>query len=318
MKNIIYSVFACLLLVACNPIPNKTVFEELTTDELASAIKAEPGFADEYEAIRGLIELSNFSEVQKAQFKDVTYRHLYDFICHADDSAYWAPLEEKWGQEWDNTLAKDLEKVDETMEYWEDYKAKNSLSRFAKVELSSFYITHYEYIGGVDDAYICFNITPIDGTIEQIKFTYSYNYKINKGQRKQTHKCIYSSPISRTTEGAWELDYDEKDAFDGMTVSKFFQKYDLDIEITDIRKDGVNYSIEDLNIPAPVIAAWENPNPETWDAVATLVNPSYVNRDTYIENKKDEKLKEYDSLCFEFGVALRENNILNDLQSIFE
>ena len=314
MKKFFYSVLACMLLVACNPIPNKSVFEELTSDELASAIKAEPEFAEEYEAIRIIVQLADFSAVQKAQYKDVTYRRLCRYTDHVYDTAYWAPREEKWGKEWDNTFAKDLEKVPEMVDYWDAYKAKHSLSRFANVELSRFYATYYEYIGGVDDAYICFNITPLDGPIEQIKFTYSYAYKINNGKGKTVQKCIYSSPIYRTTEAAWELDYFERERFGDMIASEFYEKYDMDIEITDVRKDGKNYSLEDLDIPDAITAIWEDWNPETCDGVAALINPSYVSRDSYIENKKDEELREYDSLCCDFSDELSKINIFGDAE----
>jgi len=318
MKKIFYFLMACTLLVACNPIPDKSVFEELTTDELASAIKSDPAFAEEYESIRSLLEITNFSEVQKAQYKDVTYRRLVKYRRHMNDSAYWAPYLVEWGEEWDNTLAKDLAKVDEKVAYWDDYKAKNSLSRFVTIELSDFYITHYRYINSIEDAYICFNLTPVDGTIEQLKFTYSYSYKINNGRGKEEHRCIYSHPFSKKTEGSWEIDYLERDKFDGMTVAKFNQQYDLDIEITDVRKDGVNYSLDDLNIPEAITEFWKEDTPETRDGVALLVNPSYVNRDKYISDKKDAALVEYDALCFEFVNVCIEDNFLNALKSIFD
>jgi hypothetical protein len=318
MKRIFLFVFAGVMFAACNPIPNKSVFEELKTDELAAAIKADPEFGEEYDGMRAAINLASFSEVQKAQYKDVTYRRLYKYTKHIDDSAYWQPREIKWGEEWDATLAQDLAKVDEKVAYWQDYKENNSLSRFAKVELSSFYITHYTFIGGVDDAYICFNITPVDGTIEQIKFSYSYSYKINNGRGKISHNCLYSSPITSTKEGAWEIPYGEKDDFDGMTVKKFLQNYDLEIEITDVRKDGQNYSLDDLNIPEAVKNFWQNDTPENRDAVAQLVNPDYVGREQYIKNKKNEELKKYDALCYDFLNVCLEENILNELKGLFE
>ena len=300
MKITIIFAVALTLLVGCSPIPNKSVFEELSTKELASAIKSDPEFAEAYERIRKLDSLISFSEVQKAKYKDVTYRRLYKYTKHMNDSIFWLPKNKKWQQEWDETFANDLAKVDEKVAYWTDYKEQNSLSRFAKVELSSFYITHYSYLGYVIDAYLCFNITPLQGTIEQIKFKYSYSHKIDDRRGQKTHNCIYSTPISKKDEGMWKIDYFEKSNFDGMTVSKFLQKYDLDIEITDVRKDGKNYSLEDLNIPEAISNFWKEDTPETRDEVAVLINPQYVNRVKYIEDKKDNELKKYDQLCYDF------------------
>lgn len=155
-------------------------------------------------------------------------------------------------------------------------------------------------------------------TIEQLKFTYSYAYKINSGRGKETHSCIYSSPISSKKEGAWEIPYLEKEKFDGMTVSKFLQNYDLDIEITDVRIGGKNYSLDDLNIPEAITDFWKEDSEENRDKVAVLVNPSYVNRAQYLEKKKSEELKKYDSLCYEFTNISLENNFLNGLRKFFE
>lgn len=316
MKTIIIFAVAATLLVSCNPIPNKSVFEELSTEELASAIKSVPEFAESYERIRGLDTLISFSATQKAMYRDVTYRRLYKYTNHLSDSTFWQPKNEKWGQEWDETFANDLAKVDEKVAYWTNYKEQNSLSRFAKVELSSLHITYYQYIGGVNDAYICFNITPLQGTIEQIRFKYSYSPKIDgKKYRKTGSSCTYWTPISSPKEGRWEIDYLEKTDFDGMTVSKFLQKYDLDIEITDVRKDGKNYSLEDLNIPEAISNFWKEDTPETRDAVAVLINPQYVNRVKYIENKKDDEMKKYDQLCYDF-IKVRFEKVLEEVLDI--
>lgn len=319
MKKSVLFFLAALLLAACNPIPNKSIFEELTTEELASAIKSDDKFAEAYESIRTLVGLATLSEVQKAQYNEITYRRMAKYYYHVNDEDFWSPIKADWGNEWDNTFAKDLAKVDETSKYWLDYKNENSLSKFAKVELSDFYITHYSYIGGVDDAFIMFKITPLRGTIEQLKFTYSYSYKINGGKGKETHKCIYSSPIANTKEGAWEIEYLEKDKFDGMTVKKFLQQYDLEIEITDVRIGGKNYSLDDLNIPEAITNFWSEDTEETREEVAKLINSSYVNKEDYIQKKKDERMKEYDTLCYDFcSVAIEENLLINAFKTIFE
>lgn len=296
-------IFVYIVLVACNPIPNKSVFEELTTDEVTSIIKKEPDFSEVYKNIRSFVELTSFSEAQKTQYKDVTYRKLYKYTKHVNDEKYWYIREEKWKNEWNETFSKTLDKVDEKVAYWTDYKEKNSLSRFVKVELSEFYINHYSYhsfISGVDDVYICFNITPLEEVIEQLKFTYSYSYKINNGRGKKSCNCICKTPITNTKEYAWEIPYSEKDDFYGMTVSEFLHDYDLIIEITDVRKDGVNYSLDDLDIPEAISNFWKENTVEARDAVAVFIDPSYISKKQFLENKKNEELKEYDSLCYDF------------------
>ena len=311
--NIMKKIFTCITLIAlmcaCNAIPDKSVFEELTQEELSKAIKSEPLFGDFYDVICPLIEYADLSASQEAKYKDVTYRRLFKYYLFYNDSASWVERETALEKEWANKYQKDLDKVDETMKYWADYKEENSLNRFAKVELTNFYITHYPYVGGVDEAYICFTITPADGEIEQIRFDYSYWLKINDNKEKETKGCICTTPIAKPYEAMWEIGYWEKDNFDGMTVEKFNQKYNLEIEITDIRKDGQNYSIDDLDIPEQVIALWENDTPENRDEVAKLINPDYLDMETYIDMKEEEDLIQYDKLCHDFIELLCKTNM---------
>lgn len=311
MKNIFTCIAVIALMCACNAIPDKPVFEELTQDELSKAIKSEPQFGDFYDALCPLVENADLSASQEAKYKDVTYRRLFKYYQYMTDSAAWAEKEAGYKKEWESKYRKDLDKVDETMKYWADYKEENSLNRFAKVELTNFYMKYYAYIKSVEDAYICFTITPLDGEIEQIRFDYSYWLKINDGREKVEQSCICTMPISEPYEAMWEIDFWEKDKFEGMTVEKFNQKYDLEIVITDIRKDGQNYSIDDLDIPEAVLALWEDDTPENRDEVAKLVNPNYMDVATYVEKKGEEDLAQFDELCHDFLRLLFESNLKN-------
>ena len=258
-----------------------------------------------------------FSDIQKAEYKDVTYRRLYKYYHRNNfEPEYWQPLTEQWSNEWDDTMAKDLLKVDSVSEYWADYKKQHSLSRFAKVELAEFRITYFYSM--IDDAYICFDITPLQGTIEQIKFTCTYGFKIDGDDGKKTYAYRYASPITKTKRGYWDIDYFERDKFKNMTVKKFLQEYDMEIEVTDVRIEGKNYSLNDLNIPEEVLNLWKEDTSENRDAVASLVNPTYVNKEQYISNKKTEDLKIFDLLCYEFSEALLQNSLLNGFKKIFE
>lgn len=316
MKKLLF-IFAAALFVACNPIPNKSIFEDLSTDELASIIKSDSNFTEFYENIHSLVKISMFSDIQKAEYKDVTYRRLYKYYHRNNfEPEYWQPLTEQWSNEWDDTMAKDLLKVDSVSAYWADYKKQHSLSRFAKVELADFRITYFYSM--INDAYICFDITPLQGTIEQIKFTCTYGFKIDGDDGKKTYAYRYASPITKTKRGYWDIDYFERDKFKNMTVKKFLQEYDMEIEVTDVRIEGKNYSLSDLNIPEEVLNLWKEDTSENRDAVASLVNPTYVNKEQYISNKKTEDLKIFDLLCYEFSEALLQNSLLNGFKKIFE
>ena len=49
--------FIAAILIGCNPIPNKSIFEELSTKELAKAIDKEPKFESCYKMVQETIWL---------------------------------------------------------------------------------------------------------------------------------------------------------------------------------------------------------------------------------------------------------------------
>ncbi len=294
MKKILLLSIICSVFIACNPIPNKSIFEELTQEELETAVKSDSLFAELYEFTQTMHKLVDFPESQKVYFKNLTYRRLHKYMCYRSDSIYWAQWKKKQEEEWENTFGKDLDIVKDTVKYWENH----SLSRFAKVELSNFsYIKPQE-------AYIHFKITPLMGSLERIEFIFQFDddFLVDISQH-----YIYSDPIHKTIEGAWRIDPDYCYVYKDITASEFSQMYDWSIMITNIRKNGVDYSILTLGIPQEILAILREWTPENEEAVAKLFNPSYMSRDTYIQNKFEEELRDYDSLCYEFFDYIDEN-----------
>ena len=95
MKNLKYIVCLFVLVIAtnsCNKIPNKPVFEELSTKELANAAKINEAFYefyDVFEAYRS--EMKEMSAVKKATYNSITYRRLFDYYLYIEDSIKMNP-----------------------------------------------------------------------------------------------------------------------------------------------------------------------------------------------------------------------------------
>ena len=304
---------------AYSSVPKQSIFDPLTEEEVDLITKSLPDFETFYNSHNFSILEFYLSQNDINKYKDITYRRYYTYYRHYNDhyngNEYWDSLLQEWEIEWNNTFKNNLDTVDEVAAYWSNYKEEHALSRYAKIELSDIKVSYYDYINELKDAYICFKIKPLQGTIEQIKFKYSYDYKINEGKTKNYHHCIYSTPISKTTEGMWEVDFLERDRFENMTLKRFLQTYDVDIEITNIRIDGKNYTT-DLDIPDAIIDFWEEDNPSTRAAIALLINPSFIDKDTYLYNKIKEKMAEFDSLCYSFEQQiLQEENLLYNFYS---
>ncbi|MCL2327198.1 MAG: hypothetical protein FWC39_01660 [Bacteroidetes bacterium] len=313
MRNLCVLIFVSIfVLSSCSNISDKPVTEKLCTEELSKAIKSDTIFADFYEAIREKVD--DMSDIKKATFNDVTYRRLFKYAKFLIDTTYWNPLYEKWGKEWESEYGVYLPKADSVLNFWKKYLEENSLDKYVKVELARIDKEYYDYIGGLKEVNLGFKLTPLQGTIEQIRFNYGYKPKIS-GDNKyyEKHNCISTSPFSSPTVRYWEVGYSDRDKFGGKNVETFLRDYNLYIEITQIRKDGKNISIDDFAVPKEVSRCleYENEYPALFglykdDVIKELINKNYVTKLGYENKKADEIREKKDKLSFDF---LKELNI---------
>jgi len=293
-------------LTSCSSISNKPVSEKLSTDELAKAIKSDTSFSIFYENIRKTVD--EMGDIKKAKYNDVTYRRLFDYFKFITDTTYWKSLSENWEKEWTAKFAFYLPKADSALNYWHKYLQEHSLNKYATIELSQISKEYYEYIGGVKEVHLGFKLTPLQGTIEQIRFNYGYKAKIN-GDNKyyERHSCISTSPFSLPTIRFWEVGYSDRDIFAGNSVETFLRDYNLYIEITSIRKDGINISIDDISIPEKVSECFENKKDypalfelSKQELIRELIYKDFVTKWEYRSKKTDEIREKKDKLCFDF------------------
>lgn len=306
MKKVWLFFFVISFLIAsCNKISDKPVSEKLSTDELSKAIKSDTLFADFYEAIRKKVD--DMSDIKKATYNDVTYRRLFQYVKFLQDTTYWNPLYEKWNEEWEREYGVYLPKADSTLNYWKKYLAENSLDKYVKVELAQIDKEYYVYIDELKEVNLGFRLTPLQGTIEQIRFNYGYKAKINGDKYFEKHNCISTSPFSSSIIRYWKVGYLDEDDFAGKSVETFLRDYNLQIEITSIRKNGVNISIDDLNVPEEVsdYLTYGESDDIMRDyykekVIKALINKAYLDKWEFINKKADEIRKKEDKLCFDF------------------
>jgi hypothetical protein len=86
----------------------------------------------------------------------------------------------------------------------------------------------------------------------------------------------------------------------------------LYIEITSIRKDGTNMSIDDVSVPKEILECFENEKdyPALYEyskenLIKNLINKNFLTKWEYRNKKADEIILKKDKLCFDF---------FNDLQ----
>jgi hypothetical protein len=306
MKKLILIVFVAFALGSCNRISDKPVSEKLNTDELSKAIKSDALFADFYEHIRKKVD--DMSDIKKATYNDITYRRLFKYLKYLRDTTYWDPLYEKWKTEWKSEYGQYMTKADSVLNYWKQYLAENSLDKYVKVELAQIDKEYYNYIGGLKEVNLGFRLTPMQGTIEQIRFNYGYKAKINGDSKYyEKHNCISTSPFSSSTVRYWEVSYSDRDNFAGRNVETFLRDYNLYIEITNIRKDGVNISTDDFNIPKVVSDYFDYGENDDFmrdyykeEVIKELINKDYLLEWEFLSEKADELEEKKDKLCFDF------------------
>lgn len=306
MKKLFLLIFGlAIILSSCNSISDKSVSEKLNTEELSKAIKGDTLFSSFYENIRKGVD--EMDDIKKAKFNDVTYRRLFKYFKFLRDTTYWNPLSEKWEKEWKKEYGVYLPKVDSTLKYWKKYLQENSLNKYVNVELAQIDKDYYEYAGGLKEVNLGFRLTPLQGAIEQLRFNYGYKAKINGDKYFEKHNCILTSPFSSPTIKYWEVSYSDRDNFSEKSVETFLRDYNLQIEITNIRKDGVNISTDDFNIPEEISEYFTyGENDDLMrdyckdKVLKKIIYKDFLDKWEHSNKKADEIREKEDKLCFDF------------------
>jgi hypothetical protein len=300
---------------SCSNISDKSVFEKLSTDELAKAIKSDTMFSSFYEVISEHVD--KMDDIKRAKYNDVTYSRFFEFYKFLIyDTTYWNPLVKNWENEWEKEYGVYSTKGDSTISYWKKYQIENSLDKYVKVELVNINKKYYKHIGGIEYVSLGFRMTPLKGAVQQLLFEYGYKAKIHsEDYYYEKHRCIETDPLYSSRIGNYKVDYLDEDLFSGENIESFLRDYNVYIEVIEIRKDGVNISKYDLNIPDVVAECLkvEKEYPELFesykkDLIIKLIRKDYVGKLEY-SLKKSEKIQEKkDKLSYEFLKELFETD----------
>jgi hypothetical protein len=306
MKNLFLLFFvAVFALSSCSNVSNKPIFEKLSTEELSKCMKEDKLFAEFYENIRNNVDYA--SDIEKATYNDITYNRLFNYLKFLRDTSYFDPLSEKWKKEWVSEYGVYLPKADSVLNYWKNYLEENSLNKYVKIELVDIDKEYYSYYNNLlKEVNLGFRLTPLQGTIEQINFNYTYQEKKDEEwyKRPGKHYCISTQPFSTSTIRYDEVDFSDKNKFASYNVETFLIDYNLYIEITDIQKDGVNITTKDFLIPTIVSTCLEYEKNYIFrryedDLIKELINENYIIYEDYLHNKYDEICEKKDKLCYD-------------------
>ncbi|MBQ4914254.1 hypothetical protein J8L85_07390 [Maribacter sp. MMG018] len=315
MKKLLL-LFTAIGLFSCNSHLDKPIFEPLTVNELKESIDSDSLFKDTYEYIVYIRDTILKTDMEKVKFADLTYEQVFDFAKFSSDTVYFKPVNERIEKEWNEKYGIYEQKVDSISDYWKKYKEENSIEQYVKVELARIDKEYYSYSGGIRNVNLGFRLTPLKGKIEQLRFGYKIEAKINEKDEEDIYSSIYSaldkswclttSPFSKPVVRYWEASYTNEKILKNKTLETFNRDYNIYIEVDEIRKDGVNISNDDLNIPKSVINHWEYENKEyleDWyinDIIEEVLGEEYMSKYDYRNQEIDKILKEKYPLVYEF------------------
>lgn len=320
MKRIIP--ILCLLIVSCSNPTKKKIFEELTVEELKSAIEKDTLFENTYKLIEFKKDSVLTSELDKVKWTDLTYKRVHDFVKYVSDTTSSKPLREKFKKQWSEKYGIIEQQVDSLSNHWKNYAKENSLDQYVKVELVTLDKEYYSYAGGIRNVNLGFKLTPLKGKIDQMRFGYKIESKLDEDNTESEYSSILSSldyswcrmsrPFSKPTTRYWEASYSNEKIIESRSVKTLLRDYNIKIIVDEIRVNGENIDKDDLGIPKSIERYWEYENREYLsdlymdDVAKELLNKEYLKDYEFINQKFDSIYKEKDKLSFEFLTLTKE------------
>ena len=312
----------CLIIASCSNPTKKKIFEKLTVEELKSAIEKDTLFADTYKLIELKKDSVLKSELDKVKWTDLTYKRIHDFVKYVSDTTNSKPLREKFKKQWAEKYGTIESQVDSLSSYWKNFAEENSLGQYVKVELVTLDKEYYSYAGGIRDVNLGFKLTPLKGKIDQMRFGYKIESKLDEDNAENEYSSILSSldyswcrmsrPFSKPTTRYWEASYSNKKILESRSVKTLLRDYNLKIIVDEVRINGQNIDKDHLGIPKSIERHWEYENREYLtdlyinDVAKELLNKEYVKDYEFINQKFDSVYREKDKLSFEFLTLAKE------------
>lgn len=305
-----------ILIISCSNPTKKNIFEKLTVEDLKIAIKKDTLFEDTYKLIEFQKDSVLTTELDKIKWTDLTYKRIHDFIKFTADTIISKPLREEFKKQWEIKYGKIASEIDSVSNYWKKYAKENSLDQYVRVELARIDKEYYTYAGGIKNVNLGFKLTPLKEKVEQMRFGYKIEVKLDEDDEKSEYSsilssldyswCRMSSPFSKPTTQYWEASYTNEKLLQSRNVETFLRDYNIHFIIDEIRINGKNIDRNELGIPKSIERHWEYENKEYLkdlymdDVAKELLNKAYVKDYEFINEKFDSVYKKEDKLSYDF------------------
>lgn len=303
-------------IASCSNPTDKNIFDKLTVKELKSEIEKDSLFETTYKLIEFQKDSVLTSELDKVKWTDLTYSRVHDLMKFVSDTTKTNPLREKFEAKWKSKYDKVVKEIDSISEYWKKYAKENSLEQYVKVELVSIDKEYYSYSSGIRNVNLGFKLTPLKGKIEQMRFGYEIQPKLDEDDKNSLYSdlfstmnyswCRMSRPFSKPTTRYWEANYTNEKILESRSVKTLLRDYNVNIKIDEIRINGKNIDRDDLGIPKSIERHWEYENDKLLsdlymdDVAQELLGKRYIKDYEFIGEKMDSIYRKEDKLAYEF------------------
>lgn len=323
MVNLISRIIASILflgiLLSCNPIPDKSISDPLTPEELSKIFDKDTTFRKTYEFLETANKLVLNSDVKKAEFLALTYRRFHEFFKMADNTSQgYKRMDSTYRAEWDLLVAGYQPKIDSISSYWEHYLSDKRIDEYVYVDFAG--VVVYTRYGYTDSFGLKFLVDPYkDYQIDRIKVSYKIIDQILFEDFEKEKKLgidqvfsIQDFEINRPINGLEEVEIRIRNRNREIFYKLYPDglEYDKQIiaSVDEVVIDGKTIKNKASDIPYVVREYWKDSMDSTnrFDqfTVTSIIN-EFIDKDfkyqfEYSIQKIKEYLEEKDSLSFKY------------------
>lgn len=305
MKRQILLLGLIAILGSCSHGLNKPIIEPLSVDELRANMK-DTTFTDFYSHIQKMSAWILADDVRQAKYGKITYKQIKKYAEYGNDTTAYKKKDAIWRAEYDSKYPSYDKQVDSVAQYWQEYQQRYNMDSLVTIEFADLWKERYSYTHDIKDVNVGFRITPLKGTIDQLVFRYEMVTKVNNNGRigyLDGHRCVASSPVSKSKILYWEASYTDEQILKGRTVEETKRDYDFNIELVNVRINGENYEDRLDAVPYEVKHYLETLQDDSFGfmndyykgrVITALIDPSYKSYSDYSFEQMQNELKKYD------------------------
>lgn len=319
MKRLLLFLSFIALLSSCSHGLNKPIIEPLTVDDLRSNMK-DTTFTDFYSRIQKISAWILADDVKQAKYGKISYKQIKKYEDFGNDTTFFNKKNTIWKNEYDGKYPNYDRQVDSIAQYWKEYIQKYNMDSLVTIEFAELWKEYYSYSHDVRDVNVGFRITPLKGKIDQLVFRYEMVTKVNntgKISYLNSHRCVATSPISKTDVVYWEADYSDEKLLKSRSTQEVKRDYDFNIELVNVRINGENYEDRLNAVPYDVKHYLEYSNETDFffmadyykdKIITSLIDPAHIGYSDYQMEQIKSEMKKFDPEVYALFAAYEEDD----------